>query len=82
MSRRSTNSGSSAVNSSLTSPIVGDGPRPPPRRRAASVTGQQSRIPSVSDNGNNVGHTPRRSLANVRTKLCIAWWLLNNVKVV
>lgn len=64
MSRRSMNSDSPVVNSSLANSIVGDGPRPPPRRRAASVTGQQSRILSVSDNGNNVGHTPRRSLAN------------------
>lgn len=60
MSRRSTNSDSSAIIAPLTNSIVGDGPRPPPRRRAASVTGQQSIIPS--DNSNNVRHT-RRSLS-------------------
>ncbi|XP_046867711.1 E3 ubiquitin-protein ligase Nedd-4 isoform X8 [Drosophila willistoni] len=58
MSTRS--SGTVAASPIPSTSTGGDVPRPPPRRRAASVAGQQQ---PRSDYGN--GHTPRRSLAAV-----------------
>ncbi|XP_065358862.1 E3 ubiquitin-protein ligase Nedd-4 isoform X2 [Calliphora vicina] len=64
MSRRSSNSGSVGV--AMQASVSGDGPRPPPRRRSASVAGQQSRAPSItSEYRNNSVQTSRRSLSTL-----------------
>ncbi|KAM7356685.1 E3 ubiquitin-protein ligase Nedd4 isoform 4-T5 [Cochliomyia hominivorax] len=64
MSRRSSNASTTTVSVGMNSSVSADGPRPPPRRRAASVAGQQSRTSSTtSDHRSNGSQNSRRSLS-------------------
>lgn len=65
MSRRSSTSGLTIASGVNINSVSGDGPRPPPRRRAGSVAGQQGRTSSISSDRNNDSQNSRRSLSTV-----------------